>query len=118
MRVLPPTGDLSELRVIAGSGYGPRRRRASTVLHVERDPARIAHVVALLDVAAPWRPSSWMEQPERSLVLLVRRTVLTEIGLLGRGWLRTQDSDDPRLSDRGPLDLWRTGSTRPAERRP
>lgn len=106
MRVIPPTGDVSELRVNAGSGYDPRRRGASTVLHVERDPARIAHVVALLDVTAPWRPSSWMEQPERSLVLLEHRTVLAEIGLLGRGWLRTQNADDLRLSDTGPLDLW------------
>jgi len=105
---LSPGTQVSELRVIAGSGYDPRHREANLLLHVERDPGSIATVRHLLAAAAPWRPSAWMQEPSLSSVLLDGRRLVDGVGLLGDGWLRTAHSDDLRLADPDALDAWLT----------
>jgi hypothetical protein len=98
------TADLraaTDLIVIAGTGYNPRRRQENRVVHRERGTDVITRLADVLTNLGD-QERHWMEWPELSLVFLRDGLVLAEYGVLrGGSWV-----GDRAVAQSGGLGAW------------
>ena len=80
----------SEVVVVPGSEYNPKRRKDVTRLASESSASEIRVIADLLtDVVPSASQVAWMEWPTVSIAFVNGADVLAEFGLLGHGeWVR------------------------------
>lgn len=98
----------SEVVVVPGSGYNPRRRKDSPRLATESSAAEIRLIASLLtDVVPSIGEVAWMEYPTASIAFVRGSEVLAEFGLIGRGeWVRGGPIGDQLLAEPTRVAAW------------
>lgn len=93
--------------VIAGAGFDARKRANNQRLAVERSPAAIVELAALITDYRPGEPMDLMEWPVIPVVFVKERRLLAEYGLLSDAtWVRTPASHDWQPRDPDRLRAW------------
>ena len=99
-------GSATDLVVIAGVGYNPRRRKDNHVLHRERQSDVITQLAGLVTDLGD-EVLAWMEWPQVSLVFLNDGLLLAEYGVLsGGGWVRTPYDGDRAVVQAEEFGAW------------
>lgn len=98
----------SEVVVVPGSGYNPKRRKDSPRLATESSALEIRLIAELLtDVVPSASEVSLMEWPTVSIAFVHGADVLAEFGLLGRGeWVRGGRQGDQLLAGPSRVAAW------------
>ena len=93
--------------VIAGAGFDARKRANNQRLAVERHPAAIVELAALITDYQPGEPMDLMEWPAASIAFLKERRLIAEYGLLSDAvWVRTPTSHDWAVRSPDHLRAW------------